>query len=351
MEKKVINVGIIGCGRIAQTRHIPEYASNENANIVGYFDFNEDRAKEIAKKFGGKVYASVDQMLADSNIDAVSVCVTNSAHASVSIKALNAGKNVLCEKPMATSLEESEAMVKAAEDNHKTLMIDQNQRFAKSHVYAKKLLKEGQIGKVLTFKSNFGHGGPETWSVDGGPNTWFFDKNKSKYGAIFDLGVHKIDLIQYLLESTVKDVTAKLATLDKKDSQGNLIGVDDNAISIYELENGALGTVTSSWTYYGEEDNSTIIYGTKGIMKIYDDPKYSIKVILKDGGEILYNIDQIQTNNNQTKSGVMDEFISSLVEDREPSSDSGSVINTMRAIFASIESSKTGKNIVINKNN
>ncbi|KRK80899.1 Gfo/Idh/MocA family protein [Companilactobacillus nodensis] len=349
MDNKQINIGIIGCGRIAQTRHIPEYASNKNANILGYFDFNKQRAEEIAKEYGGKVYESVEDMLSDNDIDAVSVCVTNSAHASISIQALNAGKNVLCEKPMATSLEDSEAMVLAAKKNHKLLMIDQNQRFAKAHVRAKELLDKDTIGKVLTFKSTFGHGGPETWSVDGGPNTWFFDKNKSKYGSIFDLGVHKIDLVQYLLDSTVNNVSARLTTLDKRNSTGNLIGVDDNAISIYELNNGIIGTVTSSWTYYGEEDNSTIIYGSKGIMKIYDDPTYSIVVIKKNGERILYDIDQIQTNDNQTKSGVMDEFINSLIEKRTPKSDAESVINSMRAVFASIESNETGKRVSISE--
>ncbi|WP_211331255.1 Gfo/Idh/MocA family protein [Companilactobacillus insicii] len=348
MKNKIINIGIIGCGRIAQTRHIPEYASNKNANILGYFDFNKQRAEEIAKKYGGQVYDSVENMLADNDIDAVSVCVTNSAHASISIQALNAGKNVLCEKPMATSLEDSEAMVNASKKNHKLLMIDQNQRFAKAHIRAKELIEENTIGRILTFKSTFGHGGPETWSIDGGPNTWFFDKNKSKYGAIFDLGVHKIDLVQYLLNSSVNNVSARLTTLDKKDSTGNLIDVDDNAISIYELNNGVIGTVTSSWTYYGEEDNSTIIYGSEGIMKIYDNPTYSIVVIKENGEKILYDIDQIQTNDNQTKSGVMDEFIDSVIEKRVPKSDAESVVYSMKAVFASIESNKTGKRVSIN---
>ena len=76
--------------------------------------------------------------------------------------------------------------------------------------------------------------------------------------AMADLGVHKTDLLIFLLETKVKKVTAVLKTLDKKDAEGNLINVDDNAICIYEMENGAVGTMTASWTYYGEEDNSTI---------------------------------------------------------------------------------------------
>ncbi|QBO35958.1 Gfo/Idh/MocA family oxidoreductase [Periweissella cryptocerci] len=348
MTDKKLNVGIIGCGKISQTRHIPEYAQNKNVNIIGYFDFVAERSAEMAAQFGGEVFNSVEAMLANTEIDAVSVCVANDAHADITIQALNAGKDVLCEKPMATSLADAERMVAAAEKNNAKLMIDQNQRLAKSHVVAKQLLDRDEIGNVLTFKTTFGHGGPETWSVDPGANTWFFDKNKSKYGAIFDLGVHKLDLMLYLLGGKVTSAFSWLTTLDKRDSNGDLIGVDDNAISIYEFNSGVLGTVTASWTYYGEEDNATIIYGSKGIMKIYDDPQYSLKVILNSGEVINYEIDRIQTNDNQTSSGMIDEFVDSVLNNRASIADGASVLNSMKAIFAGIDSNEKGQKIQVN---
>ena len=342
-----MKVGIIGCGKIAQVRHIPEYLENPDVEIVGYYDWNADRAAELAAQFGGKAYSTEDELLADKEMDAVSVCVANNAHAKVTIKALNAGKHVLCEKPMAVTLEECMDMVKAAEENGKDLMIGQNQRFAKAHVKAKELISEGVIGDVITFKTTFGHGGPETWGIDGAKNTWFFDKSRSVMGAMADLGVHKTDLIQFLLDSRVIETTAHITTLDKKDAQGNLIGVDDNAICIYKMENGVVGTMTASWTYYGEEDNSTILYGTEGIMKIYDDPVYSIKVITRGGEKILYDIDKIQTNDNQTKSGIIDSFVEAVVNNHEPEVSGRDVLNAMKAIFASLESAKEKKTIMI----
>ncbi len=343
-----MNVGIIGCGKIAQIRHIPEYTDNANAKITGYYDFNYDRAQELAEKYGGKAYTSVDELLENPELDAVSVCVANNAHAEISIKALRAGKHVLCEKPMAVTLEDCIAMTEEAEKSQKLLMIGQNQRFAKAHVKAKQLIAEGVIGDVITFKTTFGHKGPETWSIDAGSNSWFFDKKRAAMGAMADLGVHKADLIQYLLNSRIVETTAKVITLDKKDSAGQLIGVDDNAICIYRMENGAVGTMTASWTYYGEEDNSTILYGTKGIMKIYDNPQYSITVITADGERILYEIDKIQTNDNQTKSGIIDEFVSAITEKRSSAVDAGDVLNAMKAVFASVESSEKQTTVRIN---
>ncbi|RKJ43985.1 gfo/Idh/MocA family oxidoreductase [bacterium 1XD8-76] len=338
-----IKIGVIGCGKIAQVRHIPEYAANPHVEIAGFYDLNRERAEELAEKYGAAAYASYEELLADGEIDAVSVCAANNAHAEISIAALKAGKHVLCEKPMAVMLEECEEMVAAAKEAGKYLMIGQNQRLAKAHVKARELIAEGVIGKVLTFRTIFGHGGPETWSVDPGKSVWFFDKSKAAMGAMADLGIHKTDLIQYILGEKIVETQAVLTTLDKRDDSGELIGVDDNAVCIYKMESGAIGTMTASWTYYGAEDNTTVIYGTKGIMRLYDDPKYSVKVIYADGTEADYQIDQIQTNDNQTSSGVIDLFVKSLVEDAAPEISGESVLHAMRAVFASIRSSKEGR--------
>ena len=337
-----IKVGIIGCGKIAQVRHIPEYAANPYAEVYGFYDINVARAEELAKKYGGKAYASYEELLADPEIEAVSVCAANHAHAEISIAALKAGKHVLCEKPMAVTLAECEAMVAAAEEAGKYLMIGQNQRLAKAHAKAKELIKQGAIGKVLTFRTIFGHGGPETWSIDPGSNVWFFDKTKAAMGAMADLGIHKTDMIQYVLGSKIVKTQAVLTTLDKRDATGSLIGVDDNAICIYQMENGVIGTMTASWTYYAAEDNTTVIYGTKGELRLYDDPKYSVQQINADGTRIDYQIDQIQTNDNQTASGVIDLFVDCLVEKKEPEISGANVLHAMKAVFASIESSAKG---------
>ena len=342
-----MKVGIIGCGKIAQMRHIPEYADNPSSEIAGYFDLNYERAKELADRYGGRAYATVDELLADEAIEAVSVCVANNAHAEMTIKALEAGKHVLCEKPMAVTLDDCIRMVSKAEEKGKFLMIGQNQRFARAHVRAKELIEQGAIGKVITFKTTFGHGGPETWSVDSGPNNWFFDKKRAAMGAMADLGVHKTDLIQYLLNDRITETTAKVTTLDKKDSNGELIGVDDNAICIYRMESGIIGTMTASWTYYGEEDNSTYIYGTDGIMKIYADPNYSIIITRKNGEKEYYDIDKIQTNDNQTKSGIIDTFVDAVVNGNEPPASGASVLNAMKAVFANLESSEKNMTITI----
>ena len=220
-------------------------------------------------------------------------------------------------------------------------------RLAKAHIEAKKMIEEGVIGDVLTFRTTFGHGGPETWSVDPGKNTWFFDSKKAVMGAMADLGIHKTDLIQYLTSQTVTETTAHLMTLDKRDANNNFIGVDDNAICIYKMSGGIVGTMTASWTYYGAEDNSTILYGTKGIMRIYDEADHAIVVIAKDGTRTEYDVEAIQTNDHQTSTGIIDLFMESVEEGKEPTISGESVLTAMRAVFASIEASKKGIRVKI----
>jgi predicted dehydrogenase len=345
---KTLNVGIIGCGKIAQYRHIPEYLANKNTKIAGYFDLNKKRAENLAEEFGGKAYDSYQDLLANEDINAVSVCTTNFTHAEITIAALKAGKHVLCEKPMATTLEDCQSMVDTAQDESRFLIIGHNQRLAKSHVRAKELLATGLIGEILSFRTTFGHPGPETWSIDPGLDTWFFKKDLAAMGVMADLGIHKTDLIHYLTGQRIVETTARLHTLNKRDKEGKLISVDDNAFCIYRLEGGAVGTMHVSWTFYGPEDNSTIIYGTKGIMRIYDDPNYSIRINTFDGEEILYDIDRIQTNESQTKSGVIDAFVDAILQNKEPEISGKVVLDSMRVIFASIESSKSGKSVTIN---
>ena len=273
----MLNIGILGCGKISQVRHIPEYIANENANLVGLFDLDSQRCEEIAAKYGVKAYASAQELLDDPAIDAVSVCVANFAHADLTIQALKAGKHVLCEKPMA---------------------------------------------------------------ITPGKNTWFFDKKRAAMGAMADLGIHKTDMLRYILGQDIVRTTARLLTLDKRGADDQLIGVDDNAICIYETSGGAFGTMTASWTYYGREDNSTTLYGTKGIMRIYDDPAHSIVVIPREGEVKYYDLEKIQTNDDQTASGVIDEFVEAIAQDRPSMLDATDVIKSMKAVFASIRSSE-----------
>ena len=343
-------IGIIGCGKIAQIRHIPEFAQNPDATIIGYYNPTCFRAEDMAARYGGKVYPDITAMLDDPRIDAVVISLANKVHAEVTIQALRAGKDVLCEKPMATTIEDCEAMVREAEKAGRLLLIAQNQRLTQAHRAARKMIAEGAIGKVLTFRTTFGHSGPENWSINPGKGTWFFSRDAAVMGVMADLGIHKTDLIQYLLGRPVVGVSALLTTLDKTGEDGRPIGVDDNALCLFRMAGGVVGTMTASWTYYGQEDNSTIIYGTEGILRIYDDPACALQWIRKDGSAERLDVESIQTNDNQTASGVADAFVDALNTRDEGLMSARRVLPAMRAVFAAIRSSEQGCYVPIPEN-
>jgi predicted dehydrogenase len=238
---------------------------------------------------------------------------------------------------MATTPEDCEAMVQEAKNSGKFLMIGLNQRLAKAHVKAKEIMDSGELGKVIAFQTKFCHPGPEGWT--GRKDSWFFDKSIAAFGAMADLGVHKTDLIYYLTGQKIIKTSAVVTTLDKKFPDGTPITVDDNAFCIYTLENGAVGTMHVSWTNYGTEDNSTKLYCEGGVIRIYDDTKYSLIVEKRNGEVIPYELDLLtsneeQTSGGRTSTGVIDAVINSIITNTAPSISGESAIHAMKVIFA-----------------
>ncbi|WP_010677092.1 Gfo/Idh/MocA family protein [Bacillus timonensis] len=342
MEK--LRVAVIGCGSIAQYRHLPEYKGNQHVEIVAVCDINEARANETAEKYGAQAYTSYEELLTNVQVDIVSVCTPNYLHAPVSIAALNAGNHVLCEKPMATSNDEAKAMIEAAKNNEKKLMIAHNQRFVASHKKARQLIENGELGKIYSFRTAFGHGGPEGWSIDG-KDSWFFEKEKAFVGAMGDLGVHKSDLLRYILGEEIVEVGAFVETNAKDFSN-----VDDNAVCVLKTETGIIGTLAASWGY-SKEDNSTIIYGGKGVMRLEDNPTYSMVIQYANGEVAKYELGKIQSNDEggQNTSFVIDHFVESVLQDQEPLVTGEEGMKSLQVILAALQSSETKQIVKISE--
>ncbi len=333
-----INVGIIGCGSIAKYRHAPEYAENPYVQKIVFYDRNRYRAEALAEAFGGQVADTLDDLLNDPSIDAISDCSSNEVHHIHSTNALLSGKHVLCEKPLATSVEDAQKIVDAAHKSGKKLMVDHNQRLTKVHQKAKELIEKKELGEVLTFKTTFGHQGPESWGVTKSNATWFFKKERSQFGVAGDLGIHKIDLIHYLLNDEIEEVHGFQGALHKLDENNEPIEVNDNVVCALKTKKGRLGTASFSWTYYGEEDNSTTLYCEEGIIKIYHDPEHQLIVETKDGATIKYELESLQTNDNQTNTGVIDAFVDSIIHDKPSIIPGEEAISSLRVIEKLLDS-------------
>ena len=334
---KKLRVGVIGCGSIAQHRHFPEYLANQNVELVAVCDINLERVNRIAEKYEVEAYTNYEELVSSGKVDAVSVCTPNYLHAPISITALNAGLHVLCEKPMATSKQEAEAMIAAAKESGKKLMIAHNQRFVPSHQRARQLIASGEIGRIYSFRTAFGHSGPEGWSIDG-KDSWFFEKEKAFVGAMGDLGVHKTDLLRYVLGDEITEVGSFVETSAK-----TFADVDDNAVCVLKTESGIIGTLAASWAYVSKEDNSTIIYGEKAILRLEDDPNNSLVVQYANGDVVNYQLGKIQSNDagGQQTTHVINHFVEAIINNQEPLVPGEEGLKSLAVILAALQSNET----------
>jgi UDP-N-acetylglucosamine 3-dehydrogenase len=335
-----IKIGIIGAGTVVRVRHLPETQSCPDAEVGAICDVVESRANEMAEQYHCKAYTDYKEMIQDPDLDAIIVAATNTTHAEMSIAALKAGKHVMCEKPMATSLEDARKMIEAARETGKKLMIAHNQRLEPANIKAREIIQSGRLGKVLTFTSVFGHPGSESWAIDGA-KTWFYKKAITGLGVLGDLAIHKLDLQRWILDDNYIEATAYLDTLNKTYPSGELIDVEDNALCLLKTEKGAMGTMIASWTYQ-KEDNSTTIYCQKGVVEIYKDPEFPLVVHHDWQRGEYYKLGKKSTNVEQVKTGIDDAFIEAIVNDTPVPVPGEEGYKALEAVIACKQASETG---------
>lgn len=244
MEK--IRIGLVGAGSLSH-EHTKIYKQMENVELVAVCDIKPGRAEEYAKKYGFKsFYLDYNEMFAKEKLDAVSVCTWNCAHAEVTIAALNAKINVLCEKPMAMNTAEAREMKEAADRNGKLLMIGFVRRFMPSVNLLEEYIRNGELGDIYYITAG-------CLRRAGNPLGWFADKEKSGGGPLIDLGVHMIDMSRYLMGKP-KPVAVSCLTYSGIGSRTNIKGinrytaadpspncnVEDMAVAMIRFDNGAV---------------------------------------------------------------------------------------------------------------
>ena len=336
----MVKLVIVGCGSITLWRHAPECAKSDIIELKGFYDIDAARCAEFAEKYGGKAYASYEDVLDDSDVDGVIICTANQFHCPMTVDAFKHGKHVLCEKPMAVSEEEALQMIAAAKESGKKLMIAHSQRFDAVNRALKEVVDSRKLGKILSFRTVFGHRGPETWSITPGRATWFLNKNAAGLGALGDIGIHKADLIHWLINDDIKYVTAKIATLDKKLPDGSPIAIEDNAFCILESESGIMGTLEASWTRYGKDTNITNLYCENGIVEADNNAENQITVTYRDGTS-----EQIKVNS--ADSDMAKSFAECIINDQQPELSGEEGLKALKIVLSCVESSEKNARVEI----
>ncbi|WP_077618117.1 Gfo/Idh/MocA family protein [Bacillus sinesaloumensis] len=294
-----MKIGIISFAHMHATSYASVLKKMKGVTLAGIADDNEDRGQKYAQLFETTFYKNYHELL-DSDIDAVIVTSENTLHHQHVVAAANAGKHVLCEKPLATNLQDMEEMIRVCEQNRVLLGTAFPVRFNTPVQQAKKLLEQGILGDILAIKGT---------NRGTNPGGWFIDKEKSGGGAVLDHTVHVVDIMRWFTGAEVKEVYAEI---------GNLYidhPIDDSGILSMEFTNGMIATLDCSWSrndYYPTWGDVTMeIIGSKGTLKI---DAFSQKIDLysnQDGVKWIGWGDDMDA-------GLIEDFVASIREGRSP---------------------------------
>lgn len=251
MEKA--RIGVIGLGGVAQLVHLPNLSKINNAEIAAVAEIKQSRLTAVADKFNVKArFKDHREMLEKVPLDAVIIATPTSTHKDIALDCLNAGKDILVEKPMARSYAEAKQIVDAAKKNKRNLMVGMNLRFRPDTMLLRSLINAGEIGIPYYVRTG--------WiRQQSSSEKWFTKKEESGGGVIIDLGIHLIDLSLWLLGYPEID------SISTRNYHHNTRNVEDTSISFIKCTNSSVISLETSWSMPVEKDHFYLnLYGTKG---------------------------------------------------------------------------------------
>ncbi|MFC4025076.1 Gfo/Idh/MocA family protein [Oceanobacillus longus] len=350
----MLKVGVIGVGSISEF-HIKPYLENDQVELLALCDLNEERLTEKGALYGvSELYSDYHELLKNKEIDAVSICTWNNSHAEIAVAALEAGKNVLVEKPLSMTVDEALQVEAAVEKTGKIVQVGFVRRHGDNTKLLKTFIDNGELGEIYYAKTS-------CLRRLGNPGGWFSDRTKSGGGPLIDLGVHMIDICWYLMGKP-RPVSVSGNTYNKlgnrshienlsfyqaADYDPTLNDVEDLTVALIRFENGASILVDVSFTLQAKKDELYVkLFGDKGGAEV--EPELSL--VTEKHNTILNitpQVDNLGLDINQAFHSEINHFVSCCLDGTEniaPVSDGVQVMKMLNAIY---ESANTGKEIYL----
>ena len=355
-KDRKLRVAIIGCGGIANGKHMPSLAKVEAVEMVAFCDIIKERAEKAAKEYGtpdAKVYTDYKELLKDESIDVVHVCTPNKSHADISVDALESGKHVMCEKPMAKTAADARRMVEAAKRTGKKLTIGYQNRFRADSEYLNAACRRGDLGEIYFAKAHaLRRRAVPTWGV-------FLNEEEQGGGPLIDIGTHALDLTLWIMDN-YKPKTVVGTAYRKLADQRNTANawgdwdpeeftVEDSAFGFVVMEDGATIILESSWALNTLDvgEAQTTLCGTKAGADMKDglringvdlNKMYVKKPALGAGGVDFYEGHSEDPGYKEAKA-----WIDAILNDTDPVVLPEQALVVTEILEAIYESAKTGK--------
>lgn len=355
-NSKKLKIGIIGCGGIANGKHMPALSKLDMVQMTAFCDIIREKAQNAAEKYGtkdAKVYTDYRELLKDKTIDAVHVCTPNRSHSFITVDALHTGKHVMCEKPMAKTSEDAVKMLEAAKETGKKLTIGYQNRFRPDSQYLHKACEEGQLGEIYFAKAHaIRRRAVPTWGV-------FLNEEEQGGGPLIDIGTHALDLTLWMMNNYKPKYVVGNAyhKLSHKENAANAWGpwdpkkftVEDSAFGFVTMQNGATIILESSWALNSLDvkEAKTTLCGTEGGADMENGLRingekfgklYITNVDMSSGG-----VDFFSGTSQKAEDLEAGLWIQSIINDTEPVVKPQEALVVTQILEAIYESSKTGK--------
>ena len=349
-----MKVAVIGCGTIANAAHIPSYVKNPEAEIKYFCDIIPERAQTAVEKYScGTAVVDYHQVLADLEVEAVSVCTPNNVHPQIAIDALRAGKNVLCEKPAARTYAEALEMQKVQHETGKVLNIGVVNRFNDNVNRIKEYIDQGKLGTVHQVYVSFrAHRSIPGLGGD------FTNKAVAGGGVLIDWGVHYLDIVMYCCgDPAIKTVTGETFCKLGRDMENyvytdmwagppkydGVYNVDDSVTGLIRTS-GPVITLNGAWAQnIGEEDRYIDFMGDKGGIRLRYGADFTL-FTTENGALINYTP---QAPSRDMFQNEIDAFIDCIKTGRKLPSHIDTVIVTAKMMQAIYDSAQQHREIVL----
>jgi len=338
-----VGVGIIG-SQFEASIHAESFKSVPQAKVVAAASPTEAHIREFAKKFGiPKWFTDYRQMLHLDEIEVVTLALPNYLHAQATIDAAEAGKHVICEKPLCMNLEEADAMISACKRNNAKLMYAEELCFAPKYVRAKQLVDEEALGKVYLVKQSEKHFGPHS--------PWFWDVEKSGGGVFMDMGCHGLEYVRWVYDKPqAESIYADMGTYVHK----TLTKGEDDSLAVVCFEGDRKGLIENSWARRGGMDDRVEIFGSEGVVYAYLHMGISLITYSEKGYG--YAVEKAPTTRGWTFTVYeelwnygfpqeMDHFTNCVAKDEKPLETGEDGKAVLELMLAGYESARMGKQV------
>ncbi len=336
-----LRFGLIGCGRVAP-RHAESVDALPDARLVAVADVRESRAAHFAKQYGADLLTDYHALLARPDIDVVSICTPSGLHAQMTIDALQAGKHVICEKPIALSLADADRMIATAAATGRKLCVVLQNRYNPPMQDLRRIVDEGRLGRLLLGNATVRWYRPQEYYEDEWHGTWAMDG-----GALMNQSIHHIDALQWFM-GRAESVFAFTGTLAHR------MEAEDTGVAVIRFAGGGLGSVEGSTITYPENiEGSVAVFGELGSAKI-GGTALNRKVVWKVAGELerereILTRDQVDPPSiyGTSHQKVIADMIEAIRDDRAPKTHGAEARKSLALVLAIYESARTGQPVTI----